>query len=77
MRKHAFALTLALLAVPALTSVAMAQTAAITEQAAHAIGVDAYIYFYPLISIDITRKQSTNIEAGKEFGTRMAENSLT
>jgi hypothetical protein len=40
----------------------------ITEQEAHAIGVDAYVYFYPLISVDITRKQSTNIEAGKEFG---------
>ena len=41
---------------------------AIIEDAARAIGVDAYLYFYPLISVDITRKQSTNIEAGKEFG---------
>ena len=41
---------------------------AITEEAARAIGVEAYLYFYPLISMDITRKQSTNIEAGKEFG---------
>ena len=41
--------------------------AAISEQDAHAIGVDAYLYFYPLISMDITRKQSTNIEPGKEF----------
>jgi hypothetical protein len=40
----------------------------LTEQEAHSIGVDAYVYFYPLISMDITRKQSTNIEAGKEFG---------
>ena len=40
----------------------------LTEQAAHDIGVDAYLYFYPLISVDITRLQSTNIEAGKEFG---------
>ena len=39
----------------------------ITEEAARAIGVEAYLYFYPLISMDITRKQSTNIEAGKEF----------
>ena len=49
---------------------AMAQSASspLTEEAARAIAVDAYLYFYPLISVDITRKQSTNIEAGKEFG---------
>jgi hypothetical protein len=40
----------------------------ITEEAAHAIGVDAYVYFYPLISMDVTRKQMTNIELGKKFG---------
>ena len=33
----------------------------ITEQEAHAIGVDAYVYFYPLITMDITRKQLTNV----------------
>jgi hypothetical protein len=41
---------------------------ALSEQEAHAIGVDAYIYFYPLVSMDLTRKQCTNIESGKEFG---------
>jgi hypothetical protein len=50
-----------------LVTPAHAQTG-ITEQEAHAIGVDAYIYFYPLISMDLTRKQSTNIEPGKEPG---------
>jgi len=41
---------------------------AITEQEARAIGVDAYLYFYPLVTMDVTRKQSTNVEPGKEFG---------
>lgn len=40
----------------------------LTAAEAHAIGVDAYIYFYPLLTMDLTRKQSTNIEPGKEFG---------
>jgi hypothetical protein len=46
---------------------AHAQTA-ITEQEAHAIGVDAYIYFYSLVTMDVTRRQFTNIEPGKELG---------
>ncbi|WP_095143186.1 DUF1254 domain-containing protein [Pseudomonas sp. Irchel s3b6] len=41
---------------------------AITAEEAHAIGLDAYVYFYPLLSMDITRKQFTNIESGKAFG---------
>ena len=39
-----------------------------TEQEAHAIGVDAYVYFYPLITMDITRRQLTNASAGSGFG---------
>ena len=42
--------------------------APITEGEAHAIAVNAYLYFYPLLTMDLTRKQSTNIESGKEFG---------
>ena len=34
---------------------------AISEQDAHAIGVQAYLYFYPLITMDLTRKQFTNV----------------
>jgi hypothetical protein len=44
-----------------------AQTS-VTEQEAHAIGVDAYLYFYSLLSMDVSRKQFTNVEPGKEFG---------
>jgi hypothetical protein len=60
--------TLGLLLGPALAQGAIAQGAlpAITEAEAHAIGVDAYLYFYPLNSADITRLTSTNIDAGKE-----------
>ena len=32
------------------------------KQEAHAIGVDAYVYFYPLVTMDLTRKQLTNVE---------------
>ncbi len=39
----------------------------ISAAEARAIAVDAYIYFYPLVSMDITRLQSTNVEPGKEF----------
>src|SRR5271156_4832857 len=40
----------------------------LTTEQAHAIAVDAYVYFYSLVTMDVTRKQFTNIEAGKEFG---------
>ncbi|MVV51747.1 DUF1254 domain-containing protein [Pseudomonas sp. PB120] len=40
----------------------------ITPEQAHSIGIDAYTYLYPLLSMDITRKQFTNIEPGKEIG---------
>ena len=39
-----------------------------TPEEARAIGVDAYLYFYPMVIMDVTRKQMTNMEAGKEFG---------
>ncbi len=30
------------------------------EQQAHTIAVDAYLYFYPLVTMDLTRRQLTN-----------------
>ena len=43
----------------------------ITEQEARAIATDAYIYFYPLVTMDVTRKQLTNMEPGKGIGGPM------
>lgn len=40
----------------------------ITEQEAYEIGVEAYTYFYSLVLMDVTRRQSVNVEAGKAFG---------
>jgi hypothetical protein len=70
MNRRTFTLTLGLLLGSALTIPAMAQSAStpIIEAEAHAIAVDAYIYFYPLLSMDISRKTFTNVEPGKEFG---------
>src|SRR5438094_9858663 len=69
--KHTFinrALTGGAVAVALLMTNLTGRAAPITEEAAHAIAVDAYVYFYPLLTMDLTRKQSTNIEPGKEFG---------
>ena len=40
-------------------------TAQVSLEDAHAIGVDAYLYFYPLVTMDLTRRQLTNVEPGK------------
>jgi hypothetical protein len=61
---------------PAIIQTAQAQTpaapeesqTALTEEEVHSIGINAYLYLYSLITMDLTRKQSTNIEAGKEPG---------
>jgi hypothetical protein len=47
---------------------AVAQATSISEQEAHAIGVEAYLYFYPLVTTDLTRRQMTNLPAGKKLG---------
>ena len=40
----------------------------ISEQEAYAIAREAFCYFYPLITMDITRKQCTNVKAGSKPG---------
>jgi hypothetical protein len=40
----------------------------INEQQAYEIGIEAYIYLYPLVLMDTTRRQAVNVEAGKVLG---------
>jgi hypothetical protein len=70
MYKGTIALTLSLLVAVTLTPAAMAQGGlpAITEAEAQSIAIDAYVYFYSLVTMDVTRRQFTNIEPGKELG---------
>lgn len=34
----------------------------------HVLGVEAYLYLYPLVSMEVTRRQVTNAEAGEMPG---------
>jgi len=66
--KRAIVLAATLFTSSALTPVCMAQGSAppaLSEEDAHAIAVAAYVYLYPLVTMDLTRKQFTNTEPGK------------
>ncbi len=64
-------LTLLALAAAVQTTPSAAQTAQLSEQEARAVATDAYLYFYSLITMDVTRKQLTNMEPGKGIGGPM------
>lgn len=57
----------AVLAIAPITKHAAAQSAVSAEEAA-AIAQEAYIYLYPLVTMDVSRRQLTNIEPGKMVG---------
>ncbi|HET9016933.1 MAG TPA: DUF1254 domain-containing protein [Thermomicrobiaceae bacterium] len=39
-----------------------------SRQEAFELGVEAFLYFYPLVTMDVTRRQMTNLEPGKRPG---------
>jgi len=42
--------------------------AALAADQARSIAVDAYVLFYPMKTMDVTRKQITNVPSGKKSG---------
>jgi len=60
MRQYLFALALGCTFLPTLAPAAET----LTEDQAHAIGVEAYLYFYPLVTMELTRRQLTNQQPG-------------
>ena len=46
----------------------MNSSAKVSEQEAYEIGIEAYQYFYALITMDVTRRVMTNVHAGVKEG---------
>jgi hypothetical protein len=51
-------------------SAVMAAANPISEHEARAISVAAYVYFYPLVTMELTRKQLTNVAKPRVFTGR-------
>jgi hypothetical protein len=64
MRQTAGVLAAGILIASINAHVATAQGSApkLTEEQVHSIGLDAYVYLYPLVTMDLTRKQLTNTD---------------
>jgi hypothetical protein len=59
-----------LLVVSAFLHVAPSPAAAdaLTQRQAHSIALDAYVYLYPLVTMDVTRRQMSNVKPGQGIG---------
>jgi len=68
MKRTAILLSLGFLATLVAAPHAAAQAPAISEAEARSIATDAYLYFYPLVTMDVTRKQLINTRAGSGIG---------
>ena len=64
-------LTCVLIAAGSLHASLTSHAESISPEEAHAIGVEAYLYFYPLVTMDITRKQLTNVERAEGISAPM------
>jgi hypothetical protein len=50
---------------------ASAQSTAVTSAEAHQIAVSAYLYFYPIVTMDVTRRQATTAVPGSHLSAPM------
>ena len=66
--RKAFACAIALFRFLPFTGTLAQSAVTVTEQEAYEIGVEAYTYLYPLVLMDVTRRQAVNVEAGKIVG---------
>ena len=69
--KRTFIRTLTWIAAVSLQATLATHAESISPEDAHAIGVEAYLYFYPLVTMDITRKQLTNVERAEGISAPM------
>ncbi len=68
MKRHFILALFSLVIVLAGTAPHHQAAAATSDQETYDIGFEAYLYFYPLVIMDVTRRQATNVEAGRVLG---------
>ena len=61
---RSFIYTIALLLYFPFTATNAQTIGEITEQEAYEIGIEAYVYLHPLITMDVTRRVATNLPVG-------------